>query len=348
LVEFPSSAVSTWGGAVVFLNVLLTRLGVPIPAVPVLLFAGSAIAAGTLSFWTILAAAVLGALIGDGTWFAAGRLYGRKLIAALGRLSPAVYPKVNKARALFERFGVPLVSISKFVPGLALITPPLMGTTAVDARIYAAWDLAGVLAWANFWLLGGAAAERQLHMLLEFVKARGGTVIDILLAAALIYLVFRLLQRRRERRRFAQAAADAAAQAAAPGWRHVAPPKVLDARPQALSLEAPRRIPGALAFDPHSPEQIDGALRAHDTVIYCICPDSATAVDITQRMRDNGYTRIRALRGGLDAWQRRGFPVEPLPPADELFTGRRTPQPGGEAHGAITLRGFAPRSSQGA
>src|ERR1700753_1323400 len=65
LVEFPSSAVATWGGAFVFINVLLTRLGVPIPAVPVLLFAGSAIAAGTLSFWPILLAAVLGALIGD-------------------------------------------------------------------------------------------------------------------------------------------------------------------------------------------------------------------------------------------------------------------------------------------
>lgn len=346
MVEFPSSAVSTWGGAVVFLNVLLTRLGVPIPAVPMLLFAGSAIAAGTLSFWPVLGAAVLGALMGDGAWFTAGRLYGRRLIAALGRLSPAVDSKVDKARALFERFGVPLVSISKFVPGLALITPPLMGTTAVDARIYAAWDFAGALAWAAFWLLGGAAAERQLHMLLDFVKARGGTVIDILLATALVYLAFRLQQRRRERRRFADAAA--AARAGAGGWHRLAPPpKVLDARPLAPSLDAPCRIPGALALDPHSPEQIDGALRTYDMVIYCICPDSATAFEITQRMRHNGYTRIRALRGGLDAWQRRGFPVEPLESADEPTVGNRAPESRDEARGAITLRGFAPRSTQG-
>jgi membrane protein DedA with SNARE-associated domain/rhodanese-related sulfurtransferase len=335
--------VSTWGGAVVFLNVLLTRLGVPIPAVPVLLFAGSAIAAGSLSFWPVLGAAVLGALMGDGAWFTAGRLYGPKLIAALGRISPAVDSKVDQARALFERFGVALVSISKFVPGLALITPPLMGATAVDARIYAAWDFAGALAWAAFWLLGGAAAERQLHMLLDFVKARGGTVIDVLLATALVFLAFRLQQRRRARRRFADTSSAAAARAAVGGWRRIAPPKVLDARPQAPSLEAPCRIPGALALDPHSPEQIDGALRTYDMVIYCICPDSATAFEITQRMRHNGYTRIRALRGGLDAWQRRGFPIEPLAPADELTTGNRAP----EARGAITLRGFAPRSTQG-
>ncbi|MCX4136541.1 VTT domain-containing protein [Paraburkholderia sp. SEWSISQ10-3 4] len=342
MVEFPSSAVSTWGGVFVFVNVLLTRLGLPIPAVPVLLFAGSAIAAGTLSFWPILFAAVLGALIGDGAWFTAGRIYGRKLIAALGRISPAIDSRVDKARSLFERFGVGLVSISKFVPGLGLITPPLMGTTAVDSRIYALWDLVGALVWATFWLLGGAAAERQLHMLLAFVKARGGTVLDILLAAALAYLVYRLQQRRRERRRLADAASAAASQATLAGWRRITPPKVLDARPPASTGEAPRAIPGVLVLDPHSPEQIDGALLVYDMVIYCICPDSATAMEITQRMRLNGYTRIRALRGGLDAWQRRGFPVEPLPQTDET-TRKSKPEPYGEVRGAVTLRGFAPR-----
>ncbi|NPT61686.1 VTT domain-containing protein [Paraburkholderia elongata] len=348
MVAFPSSAVSTWGSAFVFVNVLLTRLGLPIPAVPVLLFAGSAIAAGTLSFWPILLAAVLGALIGDGTWFAAGRIYGRKLIAALSRISPVVDSRVDMARSLFERFGVPLVSISKFVPGLGLITPPLMGTTAVDSRIYAMWDLAGALAWATFWLLGGAAAERQLHMLLAFVRARGGTVIDILLAAALAYLVYRLLQQHRERRRLANAASTTASQATLGGWRRITPPKVLDTRPPTSAGEALHPIPGVLALDPRSPEQIDGALLVYDMVIYCICPDSATAVEIKQRMRLNGYTRIRALKGGLDAWQRRGFPVEPLSPTDESTTGKRTPKPYGETCGAVTLRGFAPRRSKSA
>lgn len=349
MVAFPSSAVATWGGAAVFVNVLLTRLGVPIPAVPILLFAGSAIAAGTLSFWPILGAAVLGAALGDGAWFTAGRLYGRKLLAALGRVSPAIDSKVESARSLFERFGVPLVSISKFVPGLGLITPPLMGTTAVDIRIYALWDIGGAIAWTTFWLLGGAAAQRELHMLLAFVTSRGGTVFDILVISAAIYFIYRLYQRRRERRLFANAASAAAAAALlAPGgrWRRVAPSRILDARPDEPTAGASWRIPGALALDPHSPEQIDVALRTHDMVIYCICPDSATAVELSQRMRNNGYTRIRALRGGLDAWQRRGFPVEPAAPADEVTTGKHTPVPRGSARGAITLRGFAPRSSQ--
>jgi membrane protein DedA with SNARE-associated domain/rhodanese-related sulfurtransferase len=335
-----------WGCAIVFVNVLLTRLGVPIPAVPVLLFAGSAIAAGTLSFWPVLSAAVLGALIGDGVWFTAGRLYGRKLIRVLGQMLPAVDARVEQARALFERFGVPLVSISKFVPGLALVTPPLMGTTAVDARIYALWDLTGAMAWATFWLLGGAAAERQLHMLFAFVRAQGGTVIDLLIAVALLYLAYRLVMQRRARREAALIADADAGQSHASGRKPT--PKVLDARPQSAALDAASPIPGALALDPHSPEQIDFALRAYDMVIYCVCPDSATAAEISVRMRNYGYTRIRALHGGLDAWQRRGFPVGLLL-ADEPSTVKLEHshvESSAEAHNAdnaVTLRGFAPR-----
>ncbi|MEW9581949.1 VTT domain-containing protein [Paraburkholderia sp. DGU8] len=342
MVELPSSAVSTWGGIAVFVNVVLTRLGVPIPAVPMLLFAGSAIAAGTLSFWPIFGAAVLGAVIGDGTWFAAGRLYGPRLLAALGRLSPAVDSKVETARSLFERFGVPLVSVSKFVPGLGLITPPLMGASAVDTRIYAFWDLMSAIAWATFWLLGGAAAERELHLLLAFVGSRGGTVVDILLGTGLVYLLYRLQLRRRNQRSYGNATARGAAGAR----RRVAPSKVLDARPAGAALNAPPQIPGALALDPHSPEQLDNALRTYDSVIYCICPDSVTASEVEQRMRSIGYTRIRALRGGLDAWQRRGFPVELLASAGEPG-GACLARSAGDARDAITLRGFAPRSSPG-
>ncbi|MCC8392954.1 VTT domain-containing protein [Paraburkholderia sp. MMS20-SJTR3] len=383
MLEFPTSAVASWGSAIVFANVLLTRLGLPIPAVPVLLFAGSAIAAGTLSFWPILGAAMLGALIGDGTWFAAGRLYGRTLLAWLGRLSPAVDAKLDLARSLFERYGVPLVSVSKFVPGLGLITPPLMGTTAVDVRLYALWEFASVLAWASVWLLGGAAIERELRMLREFVVARGGTLADMLVGVALLYLGYRLYLRHRQRRLLAMAAARRSApmlgapapapqrgswpatpdESAPPATRpaavpvagrwgrfgpigRIAPSRVLDTRPGAPLVELQRYFPGALALDPHSPEQLDGALRAHDVVIYCICPDHTTAAEVSQRMRGNGYTRIRALRGGLDAWQRRGFPVGLPAAANDATANQAAPWLRDATQGAVTLRGFAPRSGR--
>ena len=346
MIEIPISAISTWGAGVVFLNVLLTRLGVPLPAVPVLLFAGSAIAGGVLSFWHVLSAAVLGALIGDGVWFAAGRIYGLRLIAALGKLSPYVETRVGKARSLFERFGAPLVSVSKFVPGLAFITPPLMGTTPVDPKIYASWDLLGATAWAMFWLLGGAAGQREFNLLMSVVRSYGASVVDVLVVISAGYLIFRLIRRWRLRRWLARAGIS-------PGQfdamaRSASPPVILDARPQAIRNGWFQQIPGALPLDLNSPGSVDEALLARDIVVYCICPDEMTAREISQRMHRKGFKRIRALKGGLDAWQRRGYPMEPSwLPASAL---QGTLSEVGfyvEGDKAVTLRSYAPGRSSG-
>jgi membrane protein DedA with SNARE-associated domain len=343
LIEFPQSEISTWGGGVVFLNVLLTRLGVPIPAVPVLLFAGTAIANGTLSFWYVLPAALVGALIGDGIWFAAGRLYGQRLISSLSRRSLAVGNHVRTARSMFERYGAPIVSVSKFIPGLAIATPPLMGTTCVDPKIFLAWDLLGATLWATFWLLGGALFEKQLALFVLEVRSHGATVIDLVLGASLLYFVVRCIQRWRFRRWLARVRLTPQQLEAA--MRTESPPIVLDARPDE-TVEQAQRIPGALPLDPSSQANIDAVLPAYNRVVYCVCPDDATAMRITQHMRRKGFTRIRALKGDIDVWARRGYPL------DVWASGVNGPARSARVKavraatgGAITLRGVAPRKS---
>lgn len=342
MIEFPQSEISAWGGAVVFLNVLLTRLGVPIPAVPVLLFAGSAIASGTLSFWYVLPAAVLGALIGDGVWFTAGRLYGHRLIAALSRLSMAIATHVRTARSLFERFGAPIVSVSKFIPGLAIATPPLMGTTRVDPKIFVAWDLLGAVVWATFWLLGGALFERQLALFVLAVRAHGTTVIDLVLGASLIYFIFRCIQRWRFRRWLAQVRLTPEQLEAT--MHTESPPVILDARPESVISAQTYRIPGALLLDPSSQANIEEVLPAKDRVVYCVCPDDVTAMRITQQMRSKGFTRIRALKGDLDAWARRGYSLDALSSGPNgAIRAARVKAVRAATGDAVTLRGVAPR-----
>jgi membrane protein DedA with SNARE-associated domain len=195
LIEIPPSAIAEWGSEAVFANVLLTRLGVPVPSAPLLVYAGSEIAGGRLLFSHVLFAAVLAALLGDCTWFTAGRVYGRRLIGSLARFSAAADSGVHRASALFERFGAPIVSVCKFVPGLGIVTPPLMGTTQIAPAAFLFWDFAGAMAWAAFWLLGGALLERQVARLVAALEPSGATVIDLLVAAALAFLAYRCLRR---------------------------------------------------------------------------------------------------------------------------------------------------------
>jgi membrane protein DedA with SNARE-associated domain/rhodanese-related sulfurtransferase len=314
--QIPPAMIATWGAGVVFLNVLLTRLGVPIPAVPTLVFAGTAIANNTLSFWPVLLGAVCGALAGDGVWFAAGRLYGERVFEALARLSPYIGVTVRAARSMFERFGVSITAVSKFVPGLAFITPPLMGTTRVDTRIYVAWDVVSATTWAASWLLGGVLVQRELRVLMSIVRGHGATLIDVLAAILAAYFLLRLMQRWRMRRMLVRLRR--AAHAMEAQWVHAAAsPVVLDARPEPIRSHAAHRIPRATALDPTCADKVDEALLAEDAVVYCVCPDHATADEIGRKMREKGFTRIRTVKGDLDAWRRRGYPISTSPHAVE-------------------------------
>ncbi|SAL01450.1 membrane-associated protein [Caballeronia calidae] len=196
MIQIPPSAIVQWGGAAVFANVLLTRLGVPLPSAPLLVFAGSMVASGRLSFGHVLLAAMCGALLGDSVWFSAGRIYGRRLVAALARRSYAVDTGMRTTGELFERHGAPIVAVSKFVPGLGLVTPPLMGTTQIAALAFFSWDAAGIVAWASFWVMGGALFEPQLRRAVLTLESHGATVVDLLVATALLYWVYRLVRRR--------------------------------------------------------------------------------------------------------------------------------------------------------
>src|SRR5205807_6986777 len=79
----------------------------------------------------------------------------------------------------------------------------------------------------------------------------------------------------------------------------------------ALTQAATGRIPGALAIDMQKIEDsFKGVPIDGEVILYCACPNEATAVKIAQQLRKIGYKRIRPLLGGIDAWIEAGLEVE--------------------------------------
>ncbi|MDR5812424.1 MULTISPECIES: DedA family protein/thiosulfate sulfurtransferase GlpE [unclassified Caballeronia] len=307
----PTSLATSWGAWAVFVSVLATQLGVPVPAAPMLILAGTLVASGAASFWQMLLAAVLAVLIADSLWFAAGRLYGRRFLNSLVRFSLSIDSTLRTARRWFERFGVPLLALSKFVPGLGLVSAPLLGTTQIEIRVFVLWDLIGATAWASFWMLGGAALQEQIGRLIVLVRANGTTVIDILAMLALGFLLYRWIRRVQFRQWLEK-------YHITPGqldemMRSAMPPVIYDARPPEVRRKEPYRIAGAVALDLDSPDRIGQLYAEHEVVVYCVCPNEATAKIIARQLRDKGFRHVRPLKGGLDAWEKHGYPVEPIP-----------------------------------
>jgi rhodanese-related sulfurtransferase len=71
-------------------------------------------------------------------------------------------------------------------------------------------------------------------------------------------------------------------------------------------------IPGAKRLAPEeviaNPSLIPGD---RDSIVYCTCPSDETSRAILHRALARGFLRVKFLKGGLDGWKSRGFPVEP-------------------------------------
>jgi rhodanese-related sulfurtransferase len=81
-------------------------------------------------------------------------------------------------------------------------------------------------------------------------------------------------------------------------------------------------IPGARRLAPKE-IQADPSLipKEKDTIVYCTCPSDKTSRAILHKALALDFSRIKFLKGGLDGWKAKGYPVEPYTRSFHLDTG---------------------------
>ena len=55
--------------------------------------------------------------------------------------------------------------------------------------------------------------------------------------------------------------------------------------------------------------------RDREIILYCTCPNEASAAQAARLLMNNGFSRVRPLHGGLAAWIAAGYAVEDIPVA---------------------------------
>jgi rhodanese-related sulfurtransferase len=226
---------------------------------------------------------------------------------------------VSQTQRSFERWGPKALLVAKFVPGLSLIAPPLAGATHMSPPRFAALSTLGSALWVGVVLLAGALLRSQIEQLLPRVVDLGGAALLIVLALLAAYIGFKWA----ERRRF-YAALDMArigVDELHALMHGSAPPTILDVRsPIAQGLQT-RRIPGALHMPLHEVGARSVTLpRDREIILYCSCPNEASAAQAAHVLMRRGFRKVRPLFGGLDAWIAAGYAVEDVPAAGAVGT----------------------------
>lgn len=294
------SLLQTYGLWIVFANVLLAQAGLPVPAYPVLIVAGALAAHHELNWQACLAVSTVACLISDLGWYAAGRRHGKRILAMLCRLSLSPDYCVSHTEDIFSRWGVKSLLVAKFIPGFNTIAPPLSGAMGIDRSTFLLFSAVAALLWAGTGLAIGALFHASIDTVLTVLSQMGTAALS---GVGVVLAVF-LLLKYRQRRRFLQQLE--MARISVTELRKLMDggkdPVIIDAR-SITARELTPPIPGAILFGHAAHAQAFDALpRTHPIVVYCSCPNEASAAAVARELMARGFRQVRPLVGGLEAF----------------------------------------------
>jgi membrane protein DedA with SNARE-associated domain/rhodanese-related sulfurtransferase len=300
------------GYAVLFGYVLVSQLGAPVPSTPLLVTVGALAASGRFGMGQAVGVVVVACLIADSTWYFLGRARGGKVVRVLCRISMEPEACVRRTEDGIARYGALFLVVSKFLPGLGLLAAPTAGQSKLRFASFLFFDGVGALSWASAYILVGRFLGRTLEHNERFLRLAPRLAGVAFITAAVGLLLGRLVRRYRFRRRFATARISPAELRARMDLGE--PFYVIDLRHPTSAAADGRAFPGSVHL---TPEQVvanrNQIPNDRDVVLFCNCPREAAAAQVTVRLRELGFARVYPLEGGLDGWERAGFPLEVRP-----------------------------------
>ncbi|WP_064746762.1 rhodanese-like domain-containing protein [Lysobacter antibioticus] len=295
--------IQTYGLLVVFVSVLLDQGGLPVPAYPPIIVAAAIAVDQHQPLWPIVLVAAFAALLADGLWYLGGRRLGAALLRLMCKVSLSPDSCILMTRGVYARWGAPSLIVAKFVPGFAAVATTLAGETGTGARRFAFYDGLGALLWAGVAVAIGAVFHRAVNQVLEGLETAGRYGLLAILAAIAAFVGYKLLKRQWFLRelRMARISAGELYRLLEDG----AGPLILDVRSH-QQRDAAGWIPGAVFVA--SLDDVGIAPR-DEVVVYCDCPNEASAATLARELRRRGFKRVRPLAGGFEAWRAQGHAV---------------------------------------
>ena len=308
-----------YGLLILFANVLLEQIGLPIPAFPMLIVAGALAMNGQMVWIECLLVAMFACMLSDNLWFTAGQQYGEKILKLLCRISISPDYCVSQTEDTFGRWGAKSLIVSKFIPGFGTIAPPLAGAMGTRRQTFLLFSLSGAALWAATGLTIGAIFHNSIDHIMDVLSTMGMTALMIVGTLLGLVISIKFYERRRfyKTLRMARITVDELKEMINGGHE----PVIVDARSHTAQQLEPS-IPGALLYNREAPNDVFANVsRDIPIIVYCNCPNEATAAVIAKQLIAHGFREVRPLIGGLDAWNAHSSRSTVLPEPLEALPG---------------------------
>jgi membrane protein DedA with SNARE-associated domain/rhodanese-related sulfurtransferase len=309
-----------YGYVLIFGWVFVEQIGIPIPAIPVMLAAGALCGMHRINPAAALALAISAAVSADIMWYQLGRHKGIRVLQFLCKISLEPDSCVRRTENVFARNGAKSLLVAKFVPGLNTAAQPLAGIFRMKFWRFLIFDVAGASLYVGTFFGLGYLFRTELERVADAALRLGTSLVILMIAALVGYLGWKYFRRQRFIRqlRIDRITAEELKRKLDAGEEVV----IVDLR-GSLDFEAePAMIPGAVHLDYADLEEVSDELaKATEVVLYCNCPNEVSSAKMALMLRRKGVQKIRPLQNGLNGWRDLGYPVaEPQEPAVEKHT----------------------------
>ena len=217
---------------------------------------------------------------------------------------------VARTEDTFARWGWSSLVVGRFIPGVSLIAPPLAGALGMSWWKFLVLTAAGAALWGVVAVGAGMVLAHQIGDVLALLGRYGWHAAAVVGAVLLGYVLWRWQARVAAKRAtdVPRITVDELKLAIEGGEA----PLIVDVRGAATRQALAHRIAGAseVSLDDILADKLD-VPRDRLLVVFCSCPNEASAAAAAKRLIDAGYSRARPLLGGLERWLASGYPIEP-------------------------------------
>src|SRR4051794_16810834 len=182
-----------YGAPMLFIAQVFGIFGVPIPDELLLTMAGAFVAKGVLHGSSTVTAAVAGCLTGITLSYVLGRVVGIKVLRATFERH---LDHLERAQALFRRFGGWLLAFGYFIPGVRHVTAIAAGSGCMTYGTFAGFAYPGGILWCVVFLALGYYAGDRFEAAARTATTHLAIAAGVLALVAIAYAIVHLTYRR--------------------------------------------------------------------------------------------------------------------------------------------------------
>lgn len=179
------------GYLVLFIGLLLDYIALPFPGQTTLIYAGYLSYKDVLHILPSMSLSFLGSAGGLTVTYFVGNKVGMPVVKRFGKWVFLSQRKMAKTKRWFAKYGVALLLMSCFFPGIRQFIGYFSGIVGLPFRTFALYTYTSAFVWVVFFVSLGHLFGTQWQTVIEIIEHHSRLIVFILCGVLAVYFVFR-------------------------------------------------------------------------------------------------------------------------------------------------------------